>query len=223
MKLEKVKKVLFVTPHCDDEIIHAGATIHKLVKGGCQVKVLAFSEEEYDRMKQVAEKVGYECELIQNAVDNFGAAWMAIIIDRLLSFRPDVVITTNTKDFYEDHAKIGRIVQQAVYFADRRAEANKQIYKRPILLFGSPLQYMQSPSWEGASVYCSIGVEDIKSKVETLTIYDWFPEQGPNKVYDLVHDRAWSIRKAEACGDLAGCRMAEVFELANVEPVLEIV
>lgn len=122
--LSGFKRALVIGPHTDDCEIGAGGTVSKLLRNGVEVKFLVFS----DCIQSVPYGFPTDClrkealasakslgvtednlEVLSFEVRNFSERRQEIL-EKLVavrnSFRPDLVLTTSSFDFHQDHSVI---------------------------------------------------------------------------------------------------------------------
>ncbi len=135
--LHKVKKVLVVAAHPDDEILGCGGTIKKLTKKGVRVKTIFLSDGESSRKishtnkvkliesrkksaKKAAKILKTETPIFLNYSDNQLdklplLTYVKDIEKIIISFKPDLIFTHSHSDLNIDH----KITNNAVVTATR--------------------------------------------------------------------------------------------------------
>lgn len=216
-------KYLFVVAHPDDEVLGAGALIHKLISEGNEVAVVTMCSK-------AAARAGLSSTLgddqarayaVLGIEKSFGADFPNIkmntvphlelvqFIERCIAdFGAEAVVTHHPSDTNNDHAMTSGAVQAAVRLFQRRE--------------GIPplreLWYMEVPSsteWALDSsvsrfipnLFVEIGEEGVKLKLAALACYKGVmrPYPHPRSEEALRGLAAWR-------GSQAGCNYAEAFE-----------
>ena len=213
-------KYLFVVAHCDDELLGAGATIHKLAKDN-DVYVYVMCNTGFNREKDMLDK----CRAIKEDIgvkEYFFSTYEALTLDgvphielvqfierAIASVQPDVVITHYDKDLHTDH----RMVSEACKVACRLPQ-RETIECTPI----KQLLYMEVPSstdWGNGfqpNVYIKVSAEDVEKKLKYLSLYDGVLRsdkhpRGANNIVSLARVRG------SYCGNEFAEAFMEVFRI----------
>ncbi len=216
-------KYLFVVAHPDDEVLGAGAVIHKLISEGNEVAVATMCS-------QVAARAGLSSTLgddqarayaVLGIEKSYGADFPNIkmntvphlelvqFVERCIAdFGAEVVITHHPSDTNIDHAMTSGAVQAAVRLF-QRGEGIPPLRE---------LWYMEVPSsteWALDSsvsrfipnLFVEVGEAGVKVKLEALACYKGVMRPYPHPRSDeaLRGLAAWR-------GSQAGCNYAEAFE-----------
>lgn len=218
---------LIVVAHPDDEVLGAGASIHKWAKTGHKVDICIMSTEAKARAFRPEDR-----EL--NADLNASATYLGIdqkyegtfpniemntvphiqlvqfIEKAILKSEPDIVITHHPADTNNDHLQTSLACQEAIRLFQRRPEV------KPI----QEMWYMEVPSsteWAlntsmnrfQPNTFIEVGKEGITAKIKALSMY-----RGVMRPYP--HPRSNEAIKGFAAyrGCQAGCDFAEAFEVA---------
>jgi len=210
-------KVLVIPPHYDDEVMLCGGSISKWVRQKHEVTVRFWemcNADESPRQEE-AQKILNYCSSVSNI-----PLVVEDLVDDICKYQPKIIITSHPNDFHAKHAEIGKAVQQAVYYVSRKISWDKiEGYDTPMLLFGTTADI---PLGFKPQVYSEFEMIDIQHKMLALQKYDWFSQAPRSKYRDMVHDVVWLFRQAEDFGDVAGCKLAEFFEIGNPEPIMKI-
>ena len=115
----KEQKVLVLAPHVDDGEFGCGGTIHRLVKEGCHVRYVAFSDckesipdgmdpQTLSNEMQVATSLlGIENKSLFDfpvrRFNSFRQEILEVLVKENNDFQPDIVFTPCTKDIHQDH------------------------------------------------------------------------------------------------------------------------
>ena len=216
-------KYLFVVAHPDDEVLGAGAVIHKLISEGNEVAVATMCSK-------AAARAGLSSTLgddqarayaVLGIEKSFGADFPNIQMNTvphlelvqfvehcIADFGAEAVITHHPSDTNNDHAMTSGAVQAAVRLFQRREGI-------PAL---RELWYMEVPSsteWALDSsvsrfipnLFVEVGEAGVKVKLEALACYKGVMRPYPHPRSDeaLRGLAAWR-------GSQAGCNYAEAFE-----------
>ena len=228
MKSNKIKRVLVVAAHPDDEILGCGGTVARLVKEGCHVCTLILGEgvtsrdakrdrakrgKEIETLKKQAreanKRLGVRNVVLGDLPDNrFDTVPMLDIIKTVegvkKEFRPDVVYTHFWGDLNIDH----RITYNAVLTACRpvKGETVKEIYS-----FEAP----SSTEWNHPDEFQPDTFVDITGtldvKIKALKCYG-------TELRDFPHPRSEEALRSAAKkrGSSAGITSAEAFKAVRV-------
>jgi LmbE family N-acetylglucosaminyl deacetylase len=219
------RRVLVVVAHPDDEVLGAGATLHRLVReqeAVVHVVVLgrgaaardgdvALGQSANERDAEAARRrLGYQTlslhDLPDNRFDSVPLLDIVKIVEKeKAAFAPDLVLTHHAGDVNVDH----QLACRAVVTATRPLEGETV---RAVLSFETP----SSTEWQAANhplpfrpnVFVELGPEDLRAKVEAMECYALerraFPHpRSPRALEALAAARGSSIG--------AGC--AEAFVL----------
>ena len=122
--MTKFKRILVLAPHPDDGEFGAGASIHKWIADGAEVRYIAFSpclkslpegstsELLGSELKAATSILGVDTEnvkLLNYPVRDFPAHRQAILEDMVAlkrDFTPDMVLVPNSTDIHQDHQVI---------------------------------------------------------------------------------------------------------------------
>ena len=218
-------KYLVVVAHPDDEVLGAGATIHKLIKEGNKVAVAIMSSDA-DARANISETLDDDN---QHAMDILGVTTIykenfpnikmntvphlklvQFVEKCIVDFEADVIITHHPSDTNNDHVMTSYAVQAASRLFQRRSDINEL----------KELLYMEVPSATDWSLdyssnrfqpncYIEIGEEGIETKIKALSSY-----KGVMRPYP--HPRSSESIKSLAAlrGSESGCNYAEAFQIA---------
>lgn len=214
---------LVVVAHPDDEVLGAGATIHKLIKEGSKVAVaimvsqaaarkdlsLTLADDELNALSILGVKKKYEADfpnIMMNTVPHLEL--VKFIESCIEDWQADAIITHHPSDTNNDHVVTTYAVQAASRLFQRREGV-------PAL---KELLYMEVPSsteWSfdtssnrfTPNFFVEIGKKGIELKIEALSAY-----KGVMRPYP--HPRSNEALEGLAAyrGVQAGCNYAEAFE-----------
>ena len=216
---------LIVVAHPDDEVLGAGATMHKLIKAGNNVAVAimvsqaaarkdlssSLSEDEREALSVVGVKKVYHADFPNIQMNTTPHLQLVQFIESCISdWSADAIITHHPSDTNNDHVQTSYAVQAACRLFQRRDDI-------PAL---KELLYMEVPSsteWSfdtssnrfSPNYFVEIGEEGVKIKIKALSAY-----KGVMRPYP--HPRSNEALKGLAAyrGVQAGCNYAEAFECA---------
>lgn len=218
---------LVVVAHPDDEVLGAGATIHKLTSCGHTVDVCIMSalakarafrpsdneleEDLCKSMDMLGIRNRYKGCFPNIEINTVPHIQLVQFIEKaILQSKPDIVITHHANDTNNDHLHTSMACQEAIRLFQRRPEVN------PL----KELWYMESLSstdWAvntgmnkfNPNTYVEVGLDGVNMKIKALAQY-----RGVMRPYP--HPRSAENLKSLATirGGESGCMYAEAFECA---------
>lgn len=216
---------LVVVAHPDDEVLGAGATIHKLIEAGNKVAVAimvsqaaarkdlssTLSDDEAEALSIIGVKKKYEADFPNIKMNTVPHLELVQFIESCIEdWNADAIITHHPSDTNNDHVMTSYAVQAASRLFQRRSGV-------PAL---KELLYMEVPSsteWSFDSsanrftpnFFVEIGKQGIEIKIKALSAY-----KGVMRPYP--HPRSNEALEGLAAyrGVQAGCNYAEAFECA---------
>lgn len=216
---------LVVVAHPDDEVLGAGATIHKLLEEGNKVAVAimvsqvaarkdlssTLSDDEAEALSIIGVEKKYEANFPNIKMNTVPHLELVQFIESCIEdWKADAIITHHPSDTNNDHVMTSYAVQAASRLFQRKSGV-------PAL---KELLYMEVPSsteWSFDSsanrftpnFFVEIGEQGIELKIRALSAY-----KGVMRPYP--HPRSNEALKGLAAyrGVQAGCNYAEAFECA---------
>lgn len=216
---------LVVVAHPDDEVLGAGATIHKLIEEGNKVAVaimvsqasarkdlsVTLSSDEEEAMKILGVQKTYHADFPNIKMNTVPHLELVQFVESCIEdWNAEAIITHHPADTNNDHVQTSYAVQAASRLFQRRD-------KLPAL---KELLYMEVPSsteWSfdtsanrfSPNYFVEIGKEGVEVKIEALSAY-----KGVMRPYP--HPRSNEALEGLAAyrGVQAGCNYAEAFECA---------
>ena len=216
---------LVVVAHPDDEILGAGATIHKLIEAGNKVAVaimvsqaaarkdlsLSLSEDEAEALSIVGVEKTYHADFPNIKMNTVPHLELVQFIEKCIEdWNAEAIITHHPSDTNNDHVQTSYAVQAACRLFQRRDNLS------PL----KELLYMEVPSsteWSfdtsanrfSPNYFVEIGREGVDIKIKALSAY-----KGVMRPYP--HPRSNEALEGLAAyrGVQAGCFYAEAFECA---------
>lgn len=214
---------LIVVAHPDDEVLGAGATIHKLIRRGNLVAIATMANHaaaranisdtlSADQMKAMeilgVNKV-YAADFPNIKMNTVPHLELVQFIEGCIEdFQAEVIITHHPADTNVDHIETSKAVQAAVRLFQRKpgvAAIKELLY----------MEVLSSTEWSVDSsanrfmpnTYVEVGKEGIEKKVEALKAY-----KGVMRPYP--HPRSCETIEGLAAyrGGQSGCNYAEAFE-----------
>jgi LmbE family N-acetylglucosaminyl deacetylase len=220
------RRILVIVAHPDDEVLGAGATLHRLVselEATVRVVVLgrgaaardagntALAQSANERDAEAARlRLGYQTlafhDLPDNRFDSVPLLDIVKIVEKeKLAFAPEVVLTHHEGDVNVDH----QLTCRAVVTATRPLEGE---CVHTLLSFETP----SSTEWQAANhplpfrpnVFLEVSGEDLQAKLEAMECYALERRA-------LPHPRSPRSLEALAAwrGSTIGCAFAEAFML----------
>lgn len=214
---------LVVVAHPDDEVLGAGATIHKLIQQGNKVAVAimvsqaaarkdlssSLSEDEKEALAILGVTKTYHADFPNIKMNTVPHLELVQFIERCIGdFQAEVIITHHSADTNNDHVMTSYAAQAACRLFQRRDNV-------PGL---KELLYMEVPSSTEWSIdsssndfrpntYVEVGKAGIDIKIKALQAY-----KGVMRAYP--HPRSNEALEGLAAyrGAQAGCKYAEAFE-----------
>lgn len=226
---DKLKKILVVAAHPDDEVLGCGGTIKKFTKNGARVKILFLSDGETSRKidskkknkiillrKKSAIKAANilkaETPIFLNYPDNqldkFPLLKYVKDIEKIISdFKPDLIFTHSHSDINIDH----KIANNAVITATRPIK--KKIVKA-ILFFETPSStewnFTNDKKFFRPNLFFDIN-NFVKFKIKALKQYKSELRKWPHprslKAINII------LKKN---GSIVGCDYAEAFQVGRI-------
>ena len=214
---------LVVVAHPDDEVLGAGATIHKLINSGHNVAVAimvsqaaarkdlsaSLSDDEAEALAILGVKQTYHASFPNIKMNTVPHLELVQFIEKcIMDFKADTIITHHPADTNNDHVMTSYAAQAAARLFQRRDDV-------PDL---KELLFMEVPSSTEWSIdsssndfrpntYFEIGREGLDVKLKALSAY-----KGVMRLYP--HPRSNEALEGLAAyrGAQAGCKYAEAFE-----------
>lgn len=216
---------LIVVAHPDDEILGAGATIHKLIREGNKVAVAimvsqvaarknlssTLSNDEAEALSIIGVEKKYEADFPNIKMNTVPHLELVQFVETCIEdWKADAIITHHPSDTNNDHVMTSYAVQAASRLFQRKSGV-------PDL---KELLYMEVPSsteWSfdtsanrfTPNFFVEIGKAGIETKIKALSAY-----KGVMRTYP--HPRSNEALEGLAAyrGVQAGCNYAEAFECA---------
>lgn len=214
---------LVVVAHPDDEVLGAGATIHKLIKEGHKVAVAimvsqaaarkdlssTLSSDEAEAMKIMGVEKVYTADFPNIKMNTVPHLELVQFVENCIEdWEADAIITHHPADTNNDHVQTSYAVQAA----------SRLFQRRPNMLSLKQLLYMEVPSsteWSfdssanrfSPNYYVEIGREGVDVKVRALSAY-----KGVMRPYPHPRSKEALEGLAAYRGVQSGCNYAEAFE-----------
>ena len=121
------KKILILTPHCDDEVLGTGGIIKRSVSSGSEVKVIMVTDCNKHSNGSIREKESIEALATLGLTksihfwrfkeggdqsENDTARLEDKIIENINSFNPDYIFVPHPRDTHKDHSWVGKTYKQ---------------------------------------------------------------------------------------------------------------
>lgn len=223
IKGEEEMNYLVVVAHPDDEVLGAGATIHKLIKEGHKVAVAimvsqaaarkdlssTLASDETEAMKIMGVEKTYHADFPNIKMNTVPHLELVQFIENCIEdWEADAIITHHPADTNNDHVQTSYAVQAA----------SRLFQRRPNMPSLKQLLYMEVPSsteWSfdssanrfSPNYYVEIGREGVDVKVKALSAY-----KGVMRPYPHPRSKEALEGLAAYRGVQSGCNYAEAFE-----------
>lgn len=216
---------LIVVAHPDDEILGAGATIHKLVKKGHNVAVAimvsqaaarkdlsaTLTEDEKEALFIIGVRKTYHANFPNIKMNTVSHLELVQFVESCIEdWNAEAIITHHPSDTNNDHVQTSYAVQAASRLFQRREHI-------PAL---KQMLYMEVPSsteWSfdtsanrfSPNYFVEIGKEGVDCKIKALSAY-----KGVMRAYPHPRSNEALAGLAAYRGAQSGCNYAEAFECA---------
>ncbi|MCC8051280.1 MAG: PIG-L family deacetylase [Clostridiales bacterium] len=214
---------LVVVAHPDDEVLGAGATIHKLIKNGNKVAVATMANnvaaranisetlaaEQVAAMELIGVEKKYTADFPNIKMNTVPHLDLVQFIEKCIEdFQAEAIITHCPSDTNNDHVMTSYAAQAACRLFQRR----EGIPALRELLY---MEALSSTEWSIDSssnrftpnYYVEIGKEGVDIKIRALSVY-----KGVMRPYPHPRSREALEGLAAYRGSQAGCNYAEAFE-----------
>ena len=216
-------KYLVVVAHPDDEVLGAGATIHKLIEQGNEVAVCTMAnhaaartnisdtlaDDQKKAMSILGVKTVYSADFPNIKMNTVPHLELVQFIEKCIEdFGAEAIITHHPSDTNIDHQETSKAAQAACRLFQRKPGV-------PALKLFLYMEVLSSTEWSldssynrfTSNYYVEIGLEGVKAKLKALKAYKGVMRQYP-------HPRSDEAIKGLAAyrGSQAGSNYAEAFE-----------
>lgn len=214
-------RYLIVAAHPDDEVLGAGATIHKAVANGDEVYVCLLSHWSPTRDDNLEEgitashkilgvKKSYVCDLgCMRFKDADHHEVVRFIESCIKGCQPDILITHHPSDIHIDHGVTAECCMEAAKLPQRQICEIETIKNILFMEIPSSTDWNINPTTEcfRPNTFVNVSLEDIYAKYEAISVYD-------NVVRDQPHPRSIAAMNAliTVRGSQAGFMFAEAFQ-----------
>lgn len=214
---------LVVVAHPDDEVLGAGATIHKLIKNGHNVAIVTMANhaaaranisatldsDQKEAFKLIGVSKSYAADFPNIKMNTVPHLDLVQFVEKCIEdFRADAIITHHPSDTNNDHVVTSYAVQAACRLFQRKQNV-------PVL---KELLYMEVPSsteWSFDSsanrftpnYFVEIGKDGVELKLKAIAAY-----KGVMRPYPHPRSKEAVEGLATYRGVQAGCNYAEAFE-----------
>lgn len=214
---------LVVVAHPDDEVLGAGATIHKLIKEGHKVAVAimvsqaaarkdlssTLASDEAEAMKIIGVEKVYTADFPNIKMNTVPHLELVQFVESCIEdWKAEAIITHHPSDTNNDHVQTSFAVQAA----------SRLFQRRPNMPSLKQLLYMEVPSsteWSfdsssnrfSPNYYVEIGRDGVEVKIKALSAY-----KGVMRPYPHPRSKEALEGLAAYRGSQSGCNYAEAFE-----------
>lgn len=218
-----MKRYLIVAAHPDDEVLGAGALIHKVVEHGDEVYVCLLSHwspTRDDNLKHGIKESHGRLGVKQSYVGDFGCmrfkdedhhAIVRFIEAAIKDCEPDYLITHHPADIHVDHGIAAECCLEAAKLPQRQIEDVLPIRKIMFMEVPSSTDWNISPA-NGIFVpnfFVSVKETDLNAKIDAIGVYKNVLRQKPHP-RSLENIKALATVRGSQCGRC----YAEAFQLA---------
>lgn len=218
-------KYLFVVAHPDDEVLGAGALIHKLHMRGEETTVFVLNSIDTTRyldnpdglkcdLERSGEVVGVGKMIVSDYTDsefhNASHRKMVQDIERVIAeVKPDFIFTHHPADINSDHYWCSQSCQEAARYGQRGRYDAEPIKGLFFMEVQSSTDWHTNAALRTFEPNCFVEVsdEDVEAKIAALDVYE-------NVIRDFPHPRSPEAIKALAAvrGSQSGYLAAEAFQ-----------
>lgn len=214
---------LIVVAHPDDEVLGAGATIHKLIKEGHSVAVAimvsqaaarkdlssTLTSDEEDALNLLGVHKVYHANFPNIKMNTVAHLDLVQFVEKCIEdFSADAIITHHPSDTNNDHVQTSYAVQAASRLFQRR----KNLPQLKQLLY---MEVLSSTEWSFDSsanrfmpnYFVEVGKEGIDLKIKALSMYKGVMRPYPHPRSNEALEGLAAYRGAQS-----GCNYAEAFE-----------
>ncbi len=215
-------KYLIVAAHPDDEVLGAGATIHKAARNSDDVYVCLLSHWSPTRDDNLKDGILASHAILgvrKSYVGDFGCmrfkdedhhAIVRFIEAAIKDCQPDVLITHHPADVHVDHGITSECCMEASRLPMRQIESIPAIRR---------IMFMEVPSSTDWNISTANGVffpnmfigvdnEDISAKIDAIGVYKDVARKVPHPRSNIAINALATLR-----GSQSGTRMAESFQM----------
>lgn len=216
-------KYLIVAAHPDDEVLGAGAMIHKAIKSGDEVRICLlskFSPTRDDDLEKgiyeshhilgIEEVYAYDIPCMQFK-DASHHKIVSMIEGSIFDYQPDVLITHHPADIHIDHGITAECCLEAAKLPQRQIVSVAPIKK---------VMFMEVPSstdWNVSTanghfvpnIFFPVSADDVDAKIKAIGVYKDVIRKMPHPRSEEALN-ALSIMRGSQCGT----ERAEAFQLA---------
>lgn len=216
-------KFLLVIAHPDDEVLGAGASIHKWTQEGHEVEIAILCPEAQARsvrpedddihsdteasLKMLGVKKKYTGDFPNIEINSLPHIKIVQFIESaIMASEPDIIITHHLSDTNNDHLQTSLACQEAIRIFQRREDV-KRIREVWFMEIPSSTEWKINSGFNGFNPNCfvEVGKEGIDAKIKALSMYRGVMRQYPHPrsveyITSLatVRGSQWKLNYAEA-------------------------
>ena len=216
-------KYLIVVAHPDDEVLGAGATIHKLIKQGNDVAVCTMAnhaaaranisgtlaDDQKKAMDILGVKTVYSADFPNIKMNTVPHLDLVQFIEKCIEdFGAEAIITHHPSDTNIDHHETSKAAQAACRLFQRKPGVSALKLFLYMEVLSSTEWSLDSSAEKFNANYCvEIGAEDLETKLKALNAY-----KGVMRDYPHPRSREVITGLAAYRSCQAGCNYVEAFE-----------
>ena len=214
-------RYLIVAAHPDDEVLGAGATIHRAALSGDEVYVCLMSHWSPTRDDNLNDGIKDSHRILgvkKAYVGDFGCMrfkdadhheMVRFIESCILDCQPTVLITHHPADIHIDHGVTAECCLEAAKLPQRQTCRTGRIQNIMFMEVPSSTDWNTNPSMScfRPDTFLEVSTEDLDAKYAAISVYD-------NVIRERPHPRSISSMNALATvrGGQAGVYLAEAFQ-----------
>lgn len=214
-------RYLIVAAHPDDEVLGAGATIHRAATHGDEVYVCLLSHWSPTRDDNLEEGIASSHAILgvkKSYVGDFGCmrfkdedhhAVVRFIEAAIMDCRPDVLITHHPADIHIDHCVTAECCMEASRLPQRQICDISPVKDIRFMEVPSSTDWNINPSSSAfaANLFISVSDDDVEAKLSAICVYENVLRERPHP-RSIVGIQALSIIRGCQCGT----QLAEAFQ-----------
>ncbi len=177
--------------HQDDETFSAGGILAKYGENAVAVSV-TFDEKREFEFKKACEILGVNAVQLQNKDTVNSNLIKKEIIQLILKFKPNHVITHVDFDYHHEHRAVRQIVEEAIEWASHTTSPDRQAHQVSSLWAAETTVMIPVPD-----IFVNI-TEFNDKRLEAIRSYESQSHKGGNAFYSRFHNTRTTLRGIQA-------------------------